>query len=97
MKIKGSDIDTLCVAPKHVKREDFFTEMYEILKARSEVSEISAVSDAYVPVIKLVFSEIPIDLVFARLALPSVPEDLELLDNALLRNLDERCVRSLNG
>ena len=52
----GSDIDTLCVAPKHIKREDFFSDMYESLKNRSEVSEITAVSDAYVPVIKLVFS-----------------------------------------
>jgi poly(A) polymerase len=85
------------VAPKHVKREDFFEDMYEALKARPEVSEIAGVSDAYVPVIKLVFSSIPIDLVFARLSLPSVPDSLSLLDNSLLRNLDERCVRSLNG
>ena len=94
---KGSDIDTLCVAPKHVKREQFFTEMLDILKAQTEVTEISAVADAYVPVIKFVFSGIPIDLVFAQLSLPSVPDKLELLDNSLLRNLDERCVRSLNG
>lgn len=94
---KGSDIDTLCVAPKHVKREQFFAEMMEILKAQTEVTEISAVADAYVPVIKFVFSGIPIDLVFAQLSLPSVPDNLELLDNSLLRNLDERCVRSLNG
>lgn len=94
---KGSDIDTLCVAPKHVKRDDFFSQMLDVLKSQSEVTEISAVSDAYVPVIKFVFSGIPIDLVFAQLSLPSVPENLELLDNSLLRNLDERCVRSLNG
>ena len=71
--------------------------MLEILKSQSEVTEISAVSDAYVPVIKFVFSGIPIDLVFAQLSLPAVPDNLELLDNSLLRNLDERCVRSLNG
>ncbi len=38
---QGSDIDTLCVAPKHVKREDFLEHMYEMLKAHSEVSEIT--------------------------------------------------------
>lgn len=37
----ASDIDTLCVAPKHVKREDFFNDMYEMLKARPEVTEIT--------------------------------------------------------
>ena len=36
-------------------------------------------------------------MVFARLNLPSIPDDLELADNNLLRNLDDRCVRSLNG
>jgi poly(A) polymerase len=50
----------LCVAPKHVKREDFLEHMYEILKARSEVSEITAVAEAYVPIIKMVFSGISV-------------------------------------
>ena len=37
------------------------------------------------------------DLLFARLALPEVPDDLSLLDEGLLKNLDPKCVRSLNG
>lgn len=37
------------------------------------------------------------DFTMARLALSSIPDDLELKDDNLLRNLDERCVRSLNG
>lgn len=37
------------------------------------------------------------DLLFARLALPAIPSNLNLLDKTLLRNLDQRCVRSLNG
>lgn len=37
------------------------------------------------------------DFLIARLALSSIPEDLTLRDDNLLRNLDERCVRSLNG
>lgn len=55
------------------------------------------VADAHVPVIKMNFSDIPIDLVFARLTLAIVPDSLELRDESLLKNLDERCVRSLNG
>ncbi|KAI8826949.1 Poly(A) polymerase central domain-containing protein [Fimicolochytrium jonesii] len=93
----GSDIDTLCVAPKHVKRDDFFDIMYDLLKARPEITDITAVSDAYVPVIKFEFSKIPIDLLFARLELDSIPDDLDLADDNLLQNLDERDVRSLNG
>lgn len=33
----------------------------------------------------------------ARLSLSSIPDELTLKDDNLLRNLDERCVRSLNG
>ena len=93
----GADIDTLCVVPKYVQREDFFKDMYETLQQTSEVTELTAVPDSYVPVIKMCFDGIPIDLVFAKLELASVPDQLELRDDNLLRNLDERCVRSLNG
>ena len=34
---------------------------------------------------------------FARLALPTIPEDINLRDETLLKNLDEKSVRSLNG
>ncbi|CAO3594311.1 unnamed protein product [Absidia cylindrospora] len=43
------------------------------------------------------FSGIPIDFVCARLSVPQVPDDLVLTDNNLLKGLDERCIRSVNG
>ena len=49
------------------------------------------------PIITMKFSGVEIDLLFARLALPSIPADLDLRDDSVLRNLDERCVRSMNG
>jgi hypothetical protein len=55
------------------------------------------VPDAYVPIIKLKISGIPIDFLMARLALSSIPDDLTLQDDNLLRNLDDRCIRSLGG
>ncbi|KAG0368952.1 polynucleotide adenylyltransferase [Gamsiella multidivaricata] len=99
----GSDIDTLCVVPKHVEREDFFDVMHDMLRRRSEVTELTAVPDAFTPVIKMKFSEIPasselpIDLTFARLGLSTIPDTLDLSDDSLLRNLDDRCIRSVNG
>lgn len=53
--------------------------------------------EAYVPIIKTKISGIPLDFLMARLALSSIPDDLSLQDDNLLRNLDERCVRSLGG
>ena len=37
------------------------------------------------------------DLLFARLALPVIQNNLSLSDVSLLKNLDTKCVRSLNG
>nr|XP_017507618.1 LOW QUALITY PROTEIN: poly(A) polymerase beta [Manis javanica] len=94
---KGADIDALCVAPRHVDRSDFFTSFYDKLKLHGEVKDLRAVEEAFVPVIKLCFDGIEIDILFARLALQTIPEDLDLRDDNLLQNLDIRCIRSLNG
>lgn len=93
----GSDIDTLVVVPKHVSRNDFFEVFYELLKGRSELEEIAPVPDAFVPIIKIEFAGISIDLIFARLDIPRVPRDLTLDDKNLLKNIDEKDLRALNG
>lgn len=36
-------------------------------------------------------------MLFARLSFSTIPDDLDLKDDSILRNLDEKCVRSLNG
>ncbi len=94
---RGADIDTLCVAPQHVDRNDFFTKFYEMLQKIPEVTDLTQIPDAYVPVVNMIFSGICIDLVFARLPFSSIPEDLDLLDHNLLKNLDEKSMLSLNG
>lgn len=37
----GSDIDTLCVVPKHVSREDFFETFEKILSELEDATEVS--------------------------------------------------------
>lgn len=43
------------------------------------------------------FDGIEIDLLFARLNLKEIPDNFDLRDDALLKNLDPKCVRSVNG
>lgn len=94
---KGADIDALCVAPRNIERSDYFTSFFELLKKQPEVTECRAVEEAFVPVIKMNFDGIEIDLLFARLSLKEIPDDFDLRDDNLLKNLDPRSVRSLNG
>ncbi|KAM7141859.1 LOW QUALITY PROTEIN: poly(A) polymerase type 3-like [Molossus nigricans] len=94
---KGADTDALYVAPRYVDWSDFFTSFYDKLKLQEEVKDLRAVEEASVPVIKLCFDGIEIDILFARLALQAIPEDLDLRDDSLLKNVDIRCIKSLNG
>ena len=97
---EGSDIDTLVLAPSHVSRDDFFKYFPTILERMSPagaIEEMTPVEDAFVPIIKIEYSGISIDLIFARLALPSVPLTLDLKDSNVLRGQDDSGLRSLNG
>ncbi|KAI8140057.1 Poly(A) polymerase central domain-containing protein [Fennellomyces sp. T-0311] len=93
----NADIDAVCICPTHITRSDFFEGVYKMLARRPEVTGLTAIRDAFVPIIKLKFSGIPVDLLCARLNLTSIPDDLDIDDTSLLVALDERCIRSVNG
>ncbi|XP_065819936.1 poly(A) polymerase type 3-like [Labrus bergylta] len=94
---KGADIDALCVGPGFLERKQFFTSFYEKLKAQKEAKDLRAVEEAFVPVIKLSYEGIEIDLVYARVAQRSVPQDIDILNDNFVKGIDIHCVRSLNG
>jgi poly(A) polymerase Pap1 len=56
----NADLDTLCVAPRHIEREEFFASLHERLQQNPEVTDLTAVQAAYVPVIKLKFCGIEV-------------------------------------
>ncbi|KAF4640650.1 polyA polymerase [Toxoplasma gondii] len=94
----GSDIDTLCVTPRHVSRDAFFKILYAKLQQDARVSKLTPVPDAYTPVLKFSFDGVEIDLLFARLPLPVIPSSWNSLENDLvLRHVDEKTARSVNG
>jgi len=58
----GSDIDALCVAPKHIDRSLFFDSLLNNLRSNNKIEEINPIQDALVPIIKMKFDSVEIDL-----------------------------------
>ncbi|KAH3943776.1 poly-A polymerase [Parastagonospora nodorum] len=96
-----SDIDTLIVVPKHVFIEDFFKifpSIFRELSNAEDISELVPVEDAYVPIIKMEYRGVSLDLLFASMpTMSSVPKELETVDKSVLRHLEETTIRSVNG
>ncbi|KAI0976428.1 Poly(A) polymerase central domain-containing protein [Xylaria arbuscula] len=99
----GSDIDTLVTAPRYVTRDDYFKYFPDLLKEMAPpnaITNLTAVEEAFVPIIKFEYWGISIDLIFSRIAtLTQFPphNQLQLTSNEYLRGLDDRELRSLNG
>jgi hypothetical protein len=80
----GADIDTLCVAPRSVMFDDFFSSFPARLSAMPSVTSVVAIPEAFVPVIKLKCKGIAVDMVFARLNLTAIPPEFQLQRDDLL-------------
>lgn len=99
---RDSDIDTVCVVPNFINREeDFFQKFYAHLKAEQNITDLVAIPDSNVPLIKLTFCKIKIDILFARLSKNVLSENLEeilLSPEKVLQNFDdEKSLLSING
>jgi poly(A) polymerase len=96
----GSDIDTLCLVPRLVKRPDFFSVFYRMLLNNSQVKNLIKIEEARVPIMTMQFQDIDIDISFAQLALSTIDESLDervLEDDTILADVDPQTTSSLNG
>ncbi|GKT36440.1 hypothetical protein ADUPG1_009408, partial [Aduncisulcus paluster] len=96
----NSDIDTLCVLPCFVDRDDIFDEttgLVPILRSHSKVVDFKSVPGAYVPIIKMIFDSVDIDLIFAIIRNDRIDDSYNLGSNEILRDIDEKSIRALNG
>ena len=92
-----TDLDILCLAPVYVSRTHFFTSFKEELAKFPGIKHLNAIETAFVPIIKLVVNDVQIDLLFARLQYCQIPDNFNLMDTSLIKQLDPKCIRSING
>lgn len=96
-----ADVDALLVVPREITREQFFADWERMLHDRRDyVSKAIAVPAAFVPIIKFVWRDVDVDLLFATMDRCAITPQLDLAsddDRALEYVHDETSVRSLNG
>ncbi|XP_044318517.1 nuclear poly(A) polymerase 4-like [Triticum aestivum] len=95
---RGFDIDALVVGPSYIDRDhDFFAVLGGVLAETEAMMELQPVPSAHVPVIKMRFHGVQVDLLYASVCFPVVPRDLDLRDRSVFRGMDLASARSLNG
>eukprot|EP00871_Galdieria_phlegrea_P005634 jgi/Galph1/6071/GphlegSOOS_G4728.1 len=107
----NADIDTLCIVPRYIERNrDVFglpnengvvppeeNVLVNTFKCHPKTEDVVPVFDAHVPVVKFKFAGVEIDLLCARLQFTKLPGKLDVLDDSILRNVDDETQRSING
>lgn len=94
----SSDIDTLVLIPSSVSRDQFFSDFIGgTLASDPEVSECLAVTDARVPVAKVKYRGIFLDILVASIPATSIVDAMESIDDSLIFKVDEKSMKSMNG
>ncbi|CAO3670814.1 unnamed protein product [Umbelopsis ramanniana] len=89
-------MDLVCLAPHYVDHHPFFQQFPQMLKNES-IQVLEVVHRAPVPIIKFILEDIPCDISFARLHATTLDPLPNLLDDAILDNIDDVDMRSLDG
>ncbi|KAG0749253.1 hypothetical protein G6F57_002609 [Rhizopus arrhizus] len=95
--IRDADIDLVLVCPIQVLRKYFFKFFPQLLKQQASVSNVESIQKANVPIIKCTIDNISIDISFVRLKVERVAQNINFLDDSLLKDIDETCLASMDG
>ena len=87
-QFSDSDLDLVLVAPKRVQRTSFQNQLLETLRQDPEVLCCQGIFTAKVPLIKLVFKEVEVDLLFANTDSTCLSKDLSDCDYQSLLTLN---------
>ncbi|VEL13673.1 unnamed protein product [Protopolystoma xenopodis] len=94
----GSDVDAVLLVPHFVEHEDFFSSFIQTLKDLN-VEDLLGVPETLVPLIKMKFEGIVIDMAMSRLNSSTVPVPLDFNQppEELYFGVDHASIRGLSG
>eukprot|EP00762_Andalucia_godoyi_P004389 ANDGO_08176.mRNA.1 Nuclear poly(A) polymerase 1 len=93
----GADLDTLVIGPNHVERTAFLSHLEKVLREQPGVSACDAVLTAAVPIVKVTWSNVDLDVQYAQMTLARIPQNLDILDPSIIRLCHETSLNSLSG
>ena len=91
------DVDTICVCPNFITKDDFFASFVERIKLHPQYEDSNPLPDAGVPIVESIIAGINLDMGFARLITPTIPDNFNILDDDVLNGLDPSSRIALNG
>jgi len=91
----SSDIDILCISSFYITRENFFNGLQRLLSGMKEVSELVVVN-AYIPIMKMKYNGVPVDLIFAETIYRCLPQSL-VVDERLRKVMDTKSFLCIGG
>lgn len=75
---KDSDIDLLCVTSRYITRKHFFHDLCRLFEGMKEVEAFTVITSAFVPLMKMKFNGVALDICFTQLNCSCVPSKFDL-------------------
>ena len=69
-------------------RSDFFGPLKQLLMNHKDVTNFNSIETAAVPIMTFDWEDVNIDLLFARLNVISVPDDIDIDNDRILEGVD---------
>lgn len=75
---KDSDIDLLCLTSRYITRKHFFHDLCRLFEGMKEVEAFTVITSAFVPLLKMKFNGVALDICFTQLNCSCVPSKFDL-------------------
>ena len=97
----GTDIDTICVFPQFISKEEFLSGFKDFITGKEDIEDVIKIQEAQTPIIKVKVLGIPFDLLYASIDINHInsQNDIEkfIMNEQMFRSLEPVSQRSFNG